>query len=154
MRVARRHGPSGPSWGWVAVGVAVAVAPPAAAQEGLRAAAAAAKSAWEAQRAEGVIGEGARILLQLPGSASRSSVSREQAVRLLEGFFRRAEEVEVRVASAREVEPGQGYAELLRRYRVSGTREERSQRVLLAYRRNLGRGVWVLVELRVLEAGG
>lgn len=145
--------PGGLRWG-LAIGLACLATAPAGAQEGIATAAAAARSAWEVQRAPGVIGEGARILLQLPGSGSRSSVSREQAVRLLEGLFRRAEEVEVRVTAAREVAAGQGYAELLRRYRVSGTSEERSQRVLLAYRWDRGRGGWVLVELRVLEAGG
>ena len=135
--------------------VLLLVAPGAAAvaQGGIQARAQAARAAWAEQRAERVIGEGSRILLQLPGSESRASLSREQAARLLQGFFRRAEEVGVRVVAAREVREGEGYAELLRRYRVRGTAEERSQRVLLAYRWDAGRGVWTLVELRVLDAG-
>ncbi|MGE5231648.1 MAG: hypothetical protein ACM3NS_07890, partial [Deltaproteobacteria bacterium] len=57
------------------------------------------------------------------------------------------QEVETTVRSAREVEPGQGYVELQRLYRVSGTQEVRSQTLLLAYRRRPAG--WTLVELRV-----
>jgi hypothetical protein len=81
-------------------------------------------------------------------------VSRDQAIRLLEGLFRRTEEVDIRVVSSREVGPGQGYVELRRRYRLSGTGEERTQRVLLAFRRGPEGGRWGLVELRVVEGDG
>ncbi len=112
------------------------------------------RRAWAAQRAGAVIGQGGGVRLQLPGQAAGAGVGRDQAVRLLEGVFRRTEEVATRVVSSREVGPGQGYVELERRYRLSGTGEERTQRVLLAFRRGPDGGPWGLVELRVVEGGG
>jgi hypothetical protein len=100
------------------------------------------------------VAQSPQLLLQLPGSHSRSAESRGQAARLLAGLIRRAEAVQVRVVAAREVEPGQGYAELVRQYRVAGTGEARQERILLAFRRDPSRGVWELVELRVLQGGG
>ena len=38
------------------------------------------------------------------------------------------------VRAAREVEPGRGYVELQRRYRVAGTQDVRTQSLLLGYR--------------------
>ena len=52
------------------------------------------------------------------------------------------------VRAAREVEPGRGYVELQRRYRVAGTQDVRTQSLLLGYR--LARSGWRLVELRVV----
>lgn len=112
------------------------------------------RTAWAAQRASGVIGRASRVLLQLPGGGGRVAVSRDQAVRLVNGLFHRAEEMEVRVVASREVSPGQGYVELRRRYRMAAGGEERSQRVLLAYRRVGEGGGWELLELRVLDGGG
>jgi hypothetical protein len=114
----------------------------------------AARRAWSRGEAGRMVAGARQLLLQLPGTESRSSVSREQAVRLLEGVLRRSEEVTVRLVTAREVGPGQGYAELVRQYRVTGTAEARTQRILLAYRRDAQRGTWELVELRVLQGSG
>jgi hypothetical protein len=58
------------------------------------------------------------------------------------------QEVETTVRAAREVEPGRGYVELQRRYRITGTQEVRTQSLLLGYR--LARTGWSLVELRVV----
>lgn len=112
------------------------------------------RRSWAGQRADAVIGQAAGVLLQLPGQRASAGVGRDQAVRLLSGVFRRTVEVETRVVSSREVGPGQGYVELERRYRLSGTNEERTQRVLLAFRRGSDGGRWGLVELRVVEGGG
>jgi hypothetical protein len=112
------------------------------------------RRAWAGQRADAVIGQAAGVLIQLPGQRASAGVGRDQAVMLLRGVFRRTEEVETRVVSSREVGPGQGYVELERRYRLSGTDEERTQRVLLAFRQRPEGGRWGLVELRVVEAGG
>ncbi|MFN2317624.1 MAG: hypothetical protein ABR551_07845 [Gemmatimonadales bacterium] len=111
------------------------------------------RRSWAGQRAGAVIGQAAGVLLQLPGQGASAGVGRDQAVRLLEGVFRRTEEVETRVMSSREVGPGQGYVELERRYRLSGTGEVRTQRVLLAFRRGPDGGPWGLVELRVVGGG-
>lgn len=112
------------------------------------------RRSWAAQHAGAVIGQAAGVLLQLPGQRASAGVGRDQAVRLLEGVFRRTEELATLVVSSREVGPGQGYVELERRYRLSGTGEERTQRVLLAFRRGPDGGRWGLVELRVVEGGG
>lgn len=112
------------------------------------------RAAWGEQRPAGVVGAATRVLLQLPGQAGSATMGRDQAVRLLSGVFARARELETRVVAAREVEPGQGYVELARRYQVNGAGEERRQRVLLAFRREGAGGAWILVELRVLEGGG
>lgn len=112
------------------------------------------RRSWAGQRADAVVGQSSRVLLQLPGQRAGTGVGRDQAIRLLEGVFRRTEELETRVVSSREVGPGQGYVELERRYRLSGTGEERTQRVLLAFRRGPDGGRWGLVELRIVEGGG
>ena len=78
---------------------------------------------------------------------------RDQAIRLVEGILRRTEGIVVRVQTAREVGPGQGYAELVRQYRVTGIDEVRNQRILLAFREAAAGGGWQLVELRILQAG-
>ncbi len=130
------------------------VAGPVAAQEGFAGAIEAARQAWAAQDAEAILGAGRQVLLQLPDGEGRTAVSRAQAIRLVERYLEGAEGVSVRVLQAREVRPGQGYVELLRTYRVAGTDEARSQRVLLAFRWEPERGAWVLVELRVLVVPG
>jgi len=128
------------------------LAAPATAQEGFEETVEAARRAWAAQDAGAILGAGRQVVLQLPGTEGHSAVTRAQAVRLVQGYLRGAEGVAVRVLQSREVRPGQGYVELLRTYKVAGTEEARSQRVLLAYRWEADRGVWVLVELRVLVA--
>lgn len=112
------------------------------------------RGSWAAQRASAVIGQASGVQLQLPGHGATAGLSRDQAVRLLEGVFRRTEELATRVVSSREVGPGQGYVELERRYRLTGTGQERTQRVLLAFRRGPAGGAWGLVELRLVEGGG
>jgi len=72
----------------------------------------------------------------------------EQAAALLRDFLASALEVETVVRAARETEPGRGYVELQRRYRITGTQEVRVQGLLLGYRKT--RTGWSLVELRVV----
>lgn len=112
----------------------------------------AARRAWSRQDAAAIVANSRELLLQLPGADTRASVSRDQAIRLVQGVLRRSEEVAVRVQTSRQVGPGQGYAELVRQYRVTGTDEVQTQRILLAFRQNPARQVWELVELRVLQA--
>jgi hypothetical protein len=68
---------------------------------------------------------------------------------LLRNFFEGAEELATALVAAREIEPGRGYVELERRYRVSGTQQVRLQTLLLGFR--LAGGRWALVELRVTD---
>ena len=126
------------------------VAPGAIAQlPQLQAAAETVRRAWAAHDVSGVVASADEILVQLPGAEPAPAVQRSQAAALLRGFLAGGNELQVTVRSAREIEPAVGYVELERRFRVAGTQEVRSQRVLLGYRRGGGR--WELAELRVVE---
>lgn len=116
---------------------------------GLDAAAAQARSAWLAHDAAGLVADSPRLQVQLPGADPSAALGPEQAAALLADFLAAAQEVEIVVRAAREVEPGRGYVELQRRYRVAGTQEIRTQSLLLGYR--LARSGWSLVELRVVS---
>lgn len=107
-----------------------------------------ARRAWFAHNPVALIAGSPRILIQLPGADPSVALGPAQAAALLADFLASAQEVEVLVRAARQVEPGRGYVELQRRYRVSGTQDVRSQLLLLGYR--LGRTGWSLVELRVV----
>ena len=114
----------------------------------LTAAAEQARAAWFAHDAAGLVADSPRLLVQLPGSDPSAALGPAQAAALLADFLAPAQEVETVVRAAREVEPGRGYVELQRRYRVAGTQEIRSQSLLLGYR--LSPTGWSLVELRVV----
>ena len=106
-----------------------------------------ARRAWYAHDAGALVADAPRLVVRLPGADPSGALGQAQAAALLRDFLAPTQEVETTVRSAREVEPGQGYVELQRRYRVSGTQEVRTQTLLLAYRR--GPAGWILVELRV-----
>jgi hypothetical protein len=106
-----------------------------------------ARRAWHAHDASALVAGTSRVQIRLPGADPSGAIGPEQAAALLRDFMASAEEVETVARSAREVEPGRGYVELQRRYRVSGTQDVRSQTLLLGYR--MGPSGWVLVELRV-----
>ena len=116
--------------------------------EGLTAAAEHAREAWYAHDASGLVAGSPQLLVQLPGADPSAALPPPQAAALLSDFLAPAQEVETVVRAAREVEPGRGYVELQRRYRVAGTQEVRTQSLLLGYRR--GPAGWRLVELRVV----
>ena len=111
-------------------------------------AAEAARRAWFAHDPASLVGESPRLLVQLPGADPSIALGPAQAAALLADFLAPTQEVEVSVRAARQVEAGRGYVELLRRYRVAGTQDVRSQVLLLGYRR--GRSGWSLVEFRVV----
>jgi hypothetical protein len=128
------------------------LAAPAGAQQspaGLDAAAEQARTAWMAHDAAGLVADSPRLQVQLPGADPSAALGPEQAAALLTDFLASAQEVDIVVLAAREVEPGRGYVELQRRYRVAGTQEVRMQSLLLGYR--LARTGWSLVELRVVS---
>jgi hypothetical protein len=106
-----------------------------------------ARRAWHAHDATALVAGTSRVQIRLPGADPSGAIGPEQAAALLRDFMASAEEVETVTRSAREVEPGRGYVELQRKYRVSGTQDVRSQTLLLGYR--MGPSGWVLVELRV-----
>jgi hypothetical protein len=115
---------------------------------GLPEAAEQARRAWSAHDVAGLVANSPRLLVQLPGADPSAALGREQAAALLTDFLSSAQEVETVVRAAREVEPGRGYVELQRRYRVVGTQQVRVQSLLLGYRQ--ARDGWMLVELRVV----
>lgn len=115
---------------------------------GLMAAAQQARDAWYSHDAAGLVADSPQLLVQLPGADPSAALPPPQAAALLADFLAPAQEVAIVVRAAREVEPGRGYVELQRRYRVAGTQEVRIQSLLLGYR--LSRTGWNLVELRVV----
>jgi hypothetical protein len=114
----------------------------------LAAAAEQARSAWFTHDAARLVAESPRLLVQLPGADPSAALGQAQAAALVADFLASAQEVETTIRAAREVEPGRGYVELQRRYRVAGTQEIRTQSLLLGYR--LARTGWSLIELRVV----
>lgn len=120
----------------------------AAQQSGLEQAAERARRAWYTHNPAALVANSPRLVIQLPGADPSVALGPAQAAALLADFLAPAQEVETVVRAAREVEPGRGYVELQRRYRVTRTQDVRDQVLLLGYR--LDRGGWSLVELRVV----
>ena len=119
---------------------------------GLDQAAEKARQAWFAHNPSALIANSPRVLVQLPGADPSVALGPAQAAALLGDFLALAQEVEVLIRAARQVEPERGYVELQRRYRVIGTQDVRSQVLLLGYRQD--RNGWSLVEFRVVGQGG
>jgi hypothetical protein len=115
----------------------------------LDAAAERARQAWFAHDAATLVAHSPRLLIQLPGADPSVALGPAQAAALLTDFMAPAQEVETVVRAAREVEPGRGYVELQRQYRVAGTQNVRIQILLLGYR--LDETGWSLVEFRVVS---
>jgi hypothetical protein len=107
-----------------------------------------AREAWFDHDARGLVADAPRLLVQLPGADPSIALGPAQAAALLADFMVQGQEVETLVRAAKEVEPGRGYVELQRRYRIAGTQDVRVQSLLLGYR--LLRTGWRLVELRVV----
>ena len=130
--------------------LAVVLAPVAATgqQNALAEAAEKARQAWFAHDARELVADAPRLLVQLPGADPSIALGPAQAAALLRDFMVQGQEVETVVRAAKEVEPGRGYVELQRRYRIAGTQDVRVQSLLLGYR--LLRTGWRLVELRVV----
>ncbi len=117
-------------------------------QNALSEAAEQARAAWFAHDARGLVADAPRLLVQLPGADPSIALGPAQAAALLHDFMVQGQEVETVVHAAKEVEPGRGYVELQRHYRIAGTEDVRIQSLLLGYR--LVRTGWRLVELRVV----
>jgi hypothetical protein len=130
------------NWWWLLV----LVGGPLAAQGGLDAAAQRARSAWLSHDPAALLQGSPGVVLQIPGADPSSAIGRDQAGELLTRFLRTSVERSVEISVAREVEEGRGYVEMVRRFSVSGTSEERRETLFLGLRR-LG-GEWVVVELR------
>ena len=132
------------------IAYALAVVPAAAMAQttDLEEAAERARQAWFTHNAAALVANSPRLLIQLPGADPSVALGPAQASALLADFLAPAQEVETLVRAAREVEPGRGYVELQRQYRVTGTQNVRVQILLLGYR--LDETGWSLVEFRVV----
>jgi hypothetical protein len=132
------------------IGLALLFGPAVAAsqQQQLSAAAENAREAWVEHDARALVADAPRLLVQLPGADPSIALGPAQAAALLGDFMVQGQEVETVIRAAKEVEPGRGYVELLRRYRIAGTQDVRTQSLLLGYR--LFRSGWRLVELRIV----
>ena len=131
---------------WLCVALLGSMGAVAQAQATLSDAATKAKDAWTAHDAEGLVGKGSNIVLQIPGADPSSPLGRAQAIELLRRYFRPSEERGLDVTAIREVETGKGFVELSRRYVVTGTSEVRHETLFLGYR--LIAREWRLAELR------
>jgi hypothetical protein len=132
----------------IALGLLLAPWVAGAQQRHLTDAAESARRAWFEHDARGLVADAPRLLVQLPGADPSIALGPAQAAALLTDFMVQGLEVETLVRAAEEVEPGRGYVELQRRYRIAGTQDVRIQSLLLGYR--LLRTGWRLVELRVV----
>ena len=128
------------------VAVLALLAGPLGAQATLEDAAQRARDGWRSHDAEAVVGQGSRVVLQIPGADPSAAVSRAQAVALLSRYLRSTLERSVEIRTIREVERGRGLVELDRRYVVAGTDDVRQETLFLGFR--LERERWVLAELR------
>jgi hypothetical protein len=133
----------------IVLALLLAPAPAATQQTALAEAAETAREAWFGHDARGLVADAPRLLVQLPGADPSIALGPAQAAALLTDFMVQGQEVETLVRAAKEVEPGRGYVELQRRYRIAGTQDVRVQSLLLGYRL-LSTG-WRLVELRVVS---
>jgi len=124
----------------------LAAAGPLAGQSGLATAAQRTRAAWLSHDAAALLERSPGVILQIPGADPSSALRRQQAGELLARYLRTSIERSVEIATVREVEEGRGYVELVRRYSVTGTAEERRETVFVGLRR-VG-DWWVVVELR------
>jgi hypothetical protein len=86
--------------------------------------------AWQGHDFGSLVG-GGRVEIRLPGISASGPVPPEQAMVLLSGYVRGAEEVAVEVISVLEVSEVSGYAELRRRFRPGGVGEPVEETILV-----------------------
>jgi hypothetical protein len=152
---------------WFLLGVLFLCAAPLSAQADLTSVSSAAADAWRSH-SFGVMVQGGRIQVTLPGVAPSTPVAPDQAEALLQSYVRGAVEVEVQVVNSSQVGADAAFVELARRYRQAGSQEIRSETILLAYRRRpltpspegvtpasppADPGGWVLTEVRAAGRG-
>ena len=102
--------------------------------------------AWLAHDPVALLQGSPGVIRQIPGADPSAAMGRSQAAELLARYLRTSVERGVDIAVAREVEEGRGYVELVRRYTIAGTAEQRRETVFVGLRRQGDR--WTVVELR------
>ncbi len=116
------------------------------AQVTLEDAARSAQAAWLAHDSQSLVGQGATLVVQIPGANPSAALGRAQAAELLWRYQRAAVERDVRIGRVTELAPGTGLVELVREYAVGGTDDVRRETIFLRYRQTGPR--WELTELR------
>ena len=119
---------------------------PLYAQATLADAARAAQAAWLAHDSQSLVGQGATLVVQIPGANPSGALERAKAAELLWRYQRAAVERDVRIGRVTELPAGAGLVELLREYAVGGTEDVRRETIFLRYRQTGTR--WELTELR------
>ncbi len=119
----------------------------AAGQIGFEEAVELARSTWLRQDYVGLFASSDTVRLQLPGIGRHQSLQPAHAARFLKEYFYAANEIYFRLSKIRTASEDHAYAQLIRRYVVRGTTDERVETVFLGFRRVDGR--WRLREVRV-----
>lgn len=129
----------------------VAAPRPLSAQADVAALVSSVAAAWSRHDFAAVVGE-ARVELRIAGVSAAGPLPADQAVALLTGYVRDAEEVEVSVVNATDLGGGTAYAELRRRYRRRGVADPVEESILLGLARGAGAGgAW---RVTVVEISG
>ena len=104
------------------------------------------RRAWLEHDAQAIVGQSAKVVLQIGDAAPSAPLERAQATELLRRHLQGSAERAVTLAVVQEDTAGAGYVELDRRYVVSGTRDERRETIVLRFAKPGAE--WLLSELR------
>ena len=118
-----------------------------AAQSPLQQAVELARLAWLQHDFRGLVESSDTVRLQFPEGGRAPSVRPAHAARVLEEYLVSANEIAFELRSIREASDDHAYAQLVRRYVVQRTSDERVETVFLGFRRVEGR--WLLREIRI-----
>ena len=125
----------------------LAVSVPATGQIELEEAVEVARSTWLRHDYVSLFASSDTVRLQLPGIGRHQSLQPAHAARFLKEYFYAANEIYFELRRIRTASEDHAYAQLIRRYVVRGTTDERVETVFLGFRRVEGR--WRLREVRV-----
>ena len=120
---------------------------PTVAQTPLQQAVEAARLAWMGHDYSGLVASSDTVRLQLPEMGRAAAVHPAHAARVIEEYLSSANEIAFELRRIRPASEDHAYAQLIRRYVVEGTADERTETVLRGFRRLDGR--WRLREVRV-----
>ena len=120
---------------------------PATGQMGLEEAVELARSTWLRHDYVGLFASSDTVRLQLPGIGRHQALQPAHAARFLKEYFYAANEIDFGLRRIRTASEDHAYAQLIRRYVVRGTTDERVETVFLGFRRV--DGMWRLREVRV-----
>ncbi len=116
-------------------------------QMGLDEAVELARSTWLSHDYVRLFASSDTVRLQLPGIGRHQGLQPAHAARFLTEYLAAANEIEFGLKRIRTASEDHAYAQLIRRYVVRGTADERVETVFLGFRRVDGR--WRLREVRV-----